>query len=153
MKIPYFKQETIWTCGPAVVRSALAYFGIKKSERQLVKELNTNKIIGTRNKAITSLIEKYKLNYIVERNKFNPSKLKKLYEEGHVILIDYHHVADDKGHFAIIEKIDDKRIALMDPWEGPGQVHSINKFKKIWYDDEGNRFWYIAISRPPKSQR
>lgn len=147
MNIPYFKQETIWTCGPAVIRSALAYVGIKKSEKQLIKELNTNKKIGTRNRAIASLMEKYKLNYLVERNNFNPSKIKRLHKEGHVIILDYHYVQDNTGHFAIVEKITSKTITLMDPWKGPGQVHDLKKFKTIWYDDEGNKFWYLAIKK------
>ena len=46
VQIPYYEQETNYTCGPACMRMVLASLGIKKSEKdiqQFLENLNYSK--------------------------------------------------------------------------------------------------------------
>lgn len=69
--IPYYKQEKTFTCGPAVLRMALAGLGKKMSERQLEKAAGTTSSKGTPNLHMTKCLKKlgvahmmgYKMRY------------------------------------------------------------------------------------------
>ncbi|PIN94126.1 hypothetical protein COU56_03175, partial [Candidatus Pacearchaeota archaeon CG10_big_fil_rev_8_21_14_0_10_31_9] len=59
VQIPYYEQETNYTCGPACMRMVLGSLGIKKSEKQITKLIGTNKIRGTNHRDFLSVVEKY----------------------------------------------------------------------------------------------
>lgn len=47
IKVPYFKQENWYTCGPAGLRMVLAYIGIIKTENEVTEACN-NTELGTK---------------------------------------------------------------------------------------------------------
>jgi len=143
MKIPYFKQETEYTCGAACVRMILASMGVKKTEKQIVNLLKTNKRKGTWHKMIPKLAEKYKFDYVVERNG-KMSDLRNYYKKGWKIIICY--LSDKIPHYSVLRKINWHSIYLFDPAFSPNHWYFINNFKRIWKDDEEKR-WFIAIKK------
>lgn len=145
--IPYYEQETIYTCGPACMRMVLASLGIKKSEDQLTKLLGTNKIRGTNHRDFVSLAEKFKLRYSVNREA-TIHDLKYYYNNHYKIIVCYFHTKDKEGHYAIIRKLTPSKITLMDPIDGPRKTYSINYFNKIWSSRKTfnkERSWFMAI--------
>lgn len=55
--VPYYKQETEYTCGLASCRMALAYFGINNTEQELVNVLQTTLRKGTSPQNIKKLFD------------------------------------------------------------------------------------------------
>ncbi len=142
--IPFYRQQTEWTCGVACVRMVLASQGIKKSEKELAKLLKTNKNkLGTLHREIARFFEDLKLNYVVMRNS-SISDLKHFQKQKYCIIVGYFLLEHNCGHYAVVKKIGGK-IHLIDPWYGPKHSYSIKEFKKIWYDGEGEKQWFVAV--------
>jgi predicted double-glycine peptidase len=146
---PYHKQETIWSCGAASMRMALENNGIKKSEKQLIPLLKTNKIIGTWPREFPKVAEKYGLNYIVKRDA-EISDLKKLKKEGYTIIVCYY-IPEEKGfHHSIVRNITAKEISFYDPWFGENHKYNLEHFYKNWKfeskSDKENR-WLFAVKK------
>jgi ABC-type bacteriocin/lantibiotic exporter with double-glycine peptidase domain len=149
VRIPFFKQETCWTCGPASMRMVLAALGIKKSEKQVVKLLSANKVRGTWAKSFPSLAEKYKLNYLVKRNA-SIEELRKLLKEGYIVLTAYYVPKEKVDHYVVVKKIDKEYIHFLDPFYGPEHKYKLTYFRKIWktdpkYDSEIG--WFIGFKK------
>lgn len=149
MKIPYFKQGVDWTCGAASMRMVLASFGIRKSEKEIVGMLGTNKTRGTKNKAFSALAEKLKLSYAVKRNS-SLVDLKFFLGRGYKIIICYFILEEKTGHYAVVSKISRDKIHLLDPIYGEEHTLSLKEFVKIWknnpkYDNE--KGWFIGIKK------
>lgn len=147
MRIPYYKQETQWTCGAASMRMVLASMGKVCSERYIAKLLKTSKRTGTKHKHMVQLAEQYKLTYVVSRNASLEDVaffLKRKYR----VIVCYQHPKDNAGHYAIVRGLTQKRIRLLDPLDGPGVSYSRAYFEDIWRDDpddDNERHWLLGI--------
>ena len=144
---PYYRHEKDWTCGPVCARMILQSIGIKKTEKELAKFLNTNKKEGTRNRSFLELSEKYKLNYKVERNS-NIEELKKSIKSGYKIIVGYYLESEKQGHLAVVRKIEKGYIHLLDPEFGPKTKYKIEYFLKIWKNDpkvDKEKRWFIGF--------
>ncbi len=156
MRIPYYKQETKYTCGPACMRMILGSLGIKKSEKYLAKKMRTNKVIGTWNKHIPRVAERYKLDYMVQRHG-SLSELKKLYRKGWRIIVYYNTHEDpdcldrNLAHYSVVKHINWHSIYLLDPSQGPKVRFFCNIFRKRWnaYAEKG---WFVAIRKAKKDK-
>lgn len=143
MTLPFYYQQTDYTCGAACMRMLLAAKGIKKSETQLARQLKTSKRSGTWAHQFPQVAEKYRLTYIVVR-KGTIKELKELSKGGYCILVCYFIKEEDTGHYALVKSITKTHITLFDPWYGPDQRFTLKKFTKIWKNDEEKQ-WFFAI--------
>lgn len=149
MRIKYYRQETNYTCGASAMRMALSRFGINKSEKQICKMLGTNKVRGTWNRSFPELAEKLKLNYIVRRNS-SIYELKKAFLDGFVIVLGYYIPKGKVDHYAVVKKVDNKNIILMDPYYGDNLLIKINNFVKNWNSDsrwDKEKRWFFGVKR------
>lgn len=149
MNFPYYKQETAYTCGAAAMRMILEMLGIKKTEKQIVNLLGTNKVRGTWNKDFPSLAEKYKLNYTVKRNA-SIADMKSCLKQGYSVIACYYYPHEKVDHYSVVKKIDSGKIYFWDPWFGPKHDYTLKKFKTIWkcdkkFDDE--KRWFFAVKK------
>jgi ABC-type bacteriocin/lantibiotic exporter with double-glycine peptidase domain len=147
---PFHKQETEWTCGSAVMRMALEQVGIKKSEKQVIKILGTNKVRGTWPREFPRVAEKYKLNYVVKRNA-STDDLEYFQKRGYVVIICYYHPKESTDHYAILKSIDSENIYFYDPWFGHKHKYSLNYFNKFWRFDRkfsNGKRWFFAVKKP-----
>lgn len=140
--LPY-RQKNKWTCGPAIVKVILDYFGIKRSLEELIKELGTTKE-GTDNKELLRVLAKYKLNYKVKQNS-TLVDIKK-YIPNYLVIVGYFIPYYQESHYAIVKKITRDRIYLHDTWFGPNHKLTIKHFLKNWWDED-NRKWLLAIKK------
>ena len=62
LAIPFYRQKKHYTCGPAVLRMALAALGIRKTEEYLAKISGTSSS-GTGNYGLSRALRKLKLSY------------------------------------------------------------------------------------------
>jgi len=142
--IPFYRQQTAWTCGAACVRMVFASQGITKSEQAWAKELKTKKTeSGTLHKQMVAVAEKYKRTYIVARNA-SIRDVQRLLKQGYGVIIGYFLVDHNCGHYAVVKNVNTK-IHLLDPWYGSKHAYTIEQFKKIWHDGEGEKGWFIGM--------
>ena len=148
-KIKYHKQETEWTCGPAVAKMLLGAFGIKKSEKQLIKKLKANKRNGTKDHAFYDLIIEYNLAYTV-KNHATLEEANKLSKKS-VVIISFLPKGEKWHHYAIIKRITKNKVTLIDPYFGSEYKMPLQEFCKRWgtktkYYKEKN--WLLAVNEP-----
>lgn len=144
MKIKYHKQETNYTCGPACMEMVLGSLGIKKSEKQISRLLKTNKRKGTWHKYLPELAERYKLDYIVERNG-TIADLKRYLKNNWRIIVCFYY--GGVAHYSVVRKINWHSIYLIDPIHSDNHHYFIPSFKKRWKDDEKEIRWFVAIKK------
>jgi|SRR3989344_4164077 len=148
MHLPYFKQETSYTCGAAALRMVLASIGINKTEKQVSKILGTNERKGTLHNDFMKVAEHLKLSYVVGR-KSSIKDLKKLQENNYRIIVNYLLPVTKVGHYAVVREVGSKYIHLLDPFIGPNQTYPISHFIKNWksgFEKDYSR-WFFAIKK------
>ena len=148
MAFPFHEQETNYTCGAACMRMVLEFFGIKKTEKQLIRLLGTNKVRGTWHKDFPRILEKYKLTYVVERSG-TLEDIKRYMKGGYEVIVGY--MPGECDHYSVVKKIDNDFIYFWDPSKGPDNKEGIKEFKRTWKSDprfEEDRGWFVAIKRP-----
>lgn len=133
----YQHQNTDYTCGIACMQMLT---GI--SEQKLIKLMKPNKKTGTMNKAFPELAEKFRLNYIVERNS-DWDILKNLHKHGYKLIVCYWIAEEKTGHYAVVKSVG-TGITLMDPYYGAHLKLSKKDFVKKWYGTEEKR-WLFGI--------
>ena len=144
---PFHRQQTCWTCGPAAMRMALEKSGIKKSEKQLVRILKTNKIRGTWPRDFPRVAEKYKLDYVVERNA-EIQDLEYFQKQNYTLIVCYYFPKEKVDHYSVFKEMDSEKIYFYDPLLGNGHRYSLRYFNKIWrldpkYDNE--KHWLFGV--------
>jgi len=157
MEIPYFKQETLYTCGAATSRMILCYYEIDKSEAQLVEILDITPENGTTLSKIKEFFENLGFNcdYFqrVESTEKAFKKLENYLKEDIPVIIsvnrfDYDTVTerldietmweerDFSYHFIIPTGIDVSDVYFNDPHERIGRYKLSRKnFLRAWYND------------------
>lgn len=146
MTISYFKQETSYTCGPASLRMVLDSFYIKQTEKQISKITKANDKEGIWFKDLAKAVLKYNLSYI-EKDNSAIKELKRLLKQKYRIIVCFFDKKQNAFHYSVIKKIDERRIFLYDPWNGPNKSYSIKYFNTIWKSNDKLRKdkWFIAI--------
>jgi len=149
VQFPFHKQETKYTCGAAAMRMALEFCGIKKSEKQVAKLLNTNKVRGTWHKNFPSVAEKFKLNYTSMRHA-TINDLKEFQKKDYAVIICYLYPPEKVDHYSVLKKIDKRLIYFWDPFFGDMHKYLLSYFKKIWKSDpkyDNEKCWFFAIKK------
>ena len=149
MRFPYHRQNTKYTCGAASMRMTLESLGIRRSEKQVMKLLCTNKIRGTWTKNFSVVAKKFMLKQMSKENA-TINDLKKYHKKVYAIIIGYFYPREKVDHYSILRKIGLKYIYFWDPWFGPDHKYKISYFKKIWKCDsryEPKKAWFIAIKK------
>lgn len=146
--LPYYQQETEFTCGPATLRSLLdGLRRIRRYEHFLADEMHTSEKDGTQFSDYISIARSYGLD-VVSGEKSGIEPVRKCIEQGFVPLVCFYDSTDNEFHYAIVSEIEGDRIHLFDPWYGPDIVMTLDDFVKIWYselDIETNKQWYAAF--------
>lgn len=135
VRIPFFKQQNDYYCGPAVIKMTLAAHGINLSQRTLAREAQTNARIGTGTKGMVQTFKRHHL-VISAKNRNTLYELEQALAEKKLVVICYTECTDNAGHYAIVKKIGKKFITLLDPAEKDGQALrlTIGEFQKRWKD-------------------
>lgn len=124
-------QEAI-SCGPAVIKMVLEFYGIKKTESELAKIAGTSKRTGTEVPQVGKTFEYFGLKTKTKTNA-TYADLLKYFKKGIPVIVGWYSrgkredsnntIAD--GHYSVVIGLDKKFIYLQDP-----EIGKMRKLKK-----------------------
>ncbi len=136
LKVKPYKQTAGWSsCGPASLKMVLDFYGVKESEKKLVKICGTTKKHGTRVEGFKKAAKYFGLKILVKD--FSDFSDVDFYLRKKIpVIIDWFSV--DEGHYSVAVGLDKKHIYLADPEFGKITKTAKEKFKRIWFDFPGD---------------
>lgn len=146
-KIPYYKQETVYTCGPAALRMVLGSLGMKFTEQESRRLLKHSRKGFMTNASFPVAAEALGLSYRVVRNA-QFADISKALKDGYRVIVNYYHEAEQEGHFAVVKSLSPQYVHLLDPWSGPQVKYTRVYFRRFWYSGfEDDKRWFFAIKK------
>lgn len=133
LKVPFYKQETDYTCAAACIKMLLENIGIIYSEKELALELKTDPSTGVKNFHIIEFIEKIGLKCQFSTNS-KIIHITDLLNKKIPVMVNWVEPQDDDGHFSIITGLTDTSLILNDPWHGQDFEIDIQEFENRWFD-------------------
>ena len=147
MKLPYFKQETDYYCGPASLQMILDYFGKHISQKTLARRLKTNVEDGTDHFDLIRVATENNLYCYVNQNSFLQEIFHFLSRDLPVV-IDFMEPDGNEAHYAVVIGHDHETLIVNDPWNGEKFRLRREWFEKHWYDYENNAKRWIMVLSP-----
>jgi len=149
IRVPYFKQENWYTCGPVCLRMVLAFLRIIKTEAEVKAACGTTEL-GTTPMQISAAAQKFGLKASSVKNA-NIDDLKREIKGGRpvIVLIDPSYLyggISGFGHFIVIVGFKDKDIIYHDPDVPEGKFMQLNleTFCNAW---NATRCWMIKVEK------
>jgi ABC-type bacteriocin/lantibiotic exporters, contain an N-terminal double-glycine peptidase domain len=147
LPIPFHKQETDFSCGPAVLKMVFAFFKKELSEQYLITALKTSVVHGTRNMAMADTVVRHGFfPYTYENGTMGNIRY---YVEavGIPVVVEFVDPMEKEGHYAVVLGFDRECIVLNDPAHGAGHRLPVDEFESYWHSgfEEASR-WMMAIS-------
>ena len=143
-------------CGPTSLQYALKKQGVNTSQEYLVEMTGTTTKKGVDPGKLSEVARKYGMKVETVRND-NPLttlvQINKFIDDGYSVIVDYLVGKDIKsdGHYAVVHKIEDGQIKLLDPQNAKITSFKLNRFVNKWKDTtiKGNQFnnWAMAIKK------
>lgn len=163
LNVPHRRQSTAWSCGPACVRSILAYYGKRVPERKLIDALRCTPERGTDPASIALYLRKRGLR-VQARPRSTMASLGKSAAAGWPTLVVYQDygccaAADlstslDHGHYSLVVGVDRDFVYLCDP-SSKKKTRKIERatFLSRWRDIDasGRVFIRWALTVRPKT--
>lgn len=134
LPIKPFRQKK-GRCGPASLKMILAYYGVYRTEQELVHLTKCSAAKGTQAKNIVAAAHKLGLKGFVKDNA-SFQDIKKYINKKMPVIVDWFSV--DEGHYSVVTWLDTKKIYLQDPELGHMRTMELTTFKRIWFDFPGN---------------
>jgi len=153
LKVPYFKQDTVYSCGAAVLQMIFKFHGEMFSEKELVDGLGVSKDFGTSHQAMIDLA-KAKGFQVYETNQASIGEIEDWLSKNIPVIVNFIEPSNDDGHYAVVVHADNNFIVLNDPWNGEGFKMSVPDFKKRWINGFGtSKHWLVVIYPKEESKQ
>lgn len=147
LKVPYYKQDTKYSCGAAALQMVFAFFGKHQSEEALTERLGTNKENGTEHSQIIKVITEEGL-FAYANNDSSLEEIQEFLDLKTPVIVNFIEPGEDSGHYAVVVKIVEDDIILNDPWHGAEFRMKKEEFLNRWHSENGNhKRWLVAVSR------
>lgn len=145
ISIPYFKQDTVYTCGAASLQMALAYWGIIDSEKKLAKMMGTNYEVGTLRSAMEEEARRHGLYVYVNESAHIEEIGYFLHRKIPVVVRFLERSPSQDEHYAVVSGYGPTYITLRDPWHGPKIRYEREHFIEKW-KGQGMVAWLMAVA-------
>lgn len=149
LKVPYYRQKKIYTCGPACLRMVLAYFGKKWSIGQIIRNSGTTAKYGTSPRKMVSAAKRAGLIVRVSKNS-TLQEIRKQLDFGRPVVVCYREPAYNEGHYAVAVGYRSDKFIFNDPWHGQNFLIKADDFLKRWgITFRGRRYrrWLMSVER------
>jgi predicted double-glycine peptidase len=146
LTIPFYEQNTDYTCGPASLRMVLAYYGRSIPEEELVPLLGTNDAMGTERNRMGEIIKSHNL-IPFEQTDATLDDLRHLLQNQMPVIVRYLEEEENSDHYGVVVGINDTHIILNDPWFGPDRRHELGTFLIRWpcTHEKGQTCWMLGV--------
>jgi len=145
--IPFFKQDTVYTCGPASLQMALSALGRFRSEAHLAKRARASKKNGTTHRHMIEAVRSEGLYCYVNENS-SVDEIRRFVGAGLPVIVDFIEPSDNEPHYALVVGFYSGGIVLNDPWNGEGFVMKEHNFLDRWKDASTRSMrWMMVVSR------
>lgn len=134
LELKPFRQKP-GRCGPACLKMVTCYYGIKKSEKELVKLCGCKPSKGVGAKGLINAAKKLGLEGFIKD--FSEIKDIKYYVHQKEIPVIVDWFSHDEGHYSVVADIDKENIYIQDPGLGYLRAMKIKQFKRVWFDFSG----------------
>lgn len=153
MNIPYYKQKTDYTCGPACLKMVFEYLGEKTTKRELAAILNTTPEAGTHTDEMSRVARAHGFAAFEKRDA-SLEDIKDFISRDHPVIVDFIEPGEEERHFSVIVGFDENNFIFNDPWHGEGFTMPIDEFEKRWASPE-NRYpkWLMVVSKREEDLR
>ena len=149
LKIPFYKQDTDYTCGPTSLQMVLSFLHDHKSENYFTKKTHANKNDGTMHKWMIDVAEKEGF-YCYVNNNPSLEELKKFIESGLPAIIHFTEPTGDESHYSVITGFGREQVIMNDPWNGRDFKIKERDFLSRWHGNIGSsnyKKWMMIISK------
>jgi len=149
LKIPFYRQSSEFTCGPASLQMIFSFLGKFKKQDNLIKILHTDPKTGTRHLELINIARREKFFCYVNNNST-------IHEVRHFInlrlpvVVNYNEPSTNDGHYAVVVGYDRNKIILNDPWNGKNFKMRENEFILRWHDYLNKhtcKKWIMVVSK------
>lgn len=148
-KVPFYKQDTDYTCGPASLQMVLSFFNDHKSEACIAKKAHTDKEAGTAHKWMIEVAEREGF-YCYVNNNSSLEELKNFIGTGLPVIVHFTEPSGEESHYSVIKGFGKKQLILNDPWNGKDFKIKEKDFLSRWHGNVANnnyKKWMMVISR------
>jgi predicted double-glycine peptidase len=146
-KIPYFKQQNDYFCGPAVAQMAIGFFMKPPSQNVLAKRMGTTSRTGTSHAALERVIRGAGLRG-VETSRVTIAELRRSLSVGNPVIVNYREPEENISHYAVVIAITAFHIFLNDPWHGASFRLSLKWFLPRWVNaNHRSVHWMMVVSK------
>lgn len=148
LKIPFYKQDMDYTCGPASLQMVLSFLGDFKSEKSLSEEAHTDRDVGTKHNAMIETARREGF-YCYVNNDSSWNEIKSFLTEGLPVIIHFTEPQGEEGHYAVVVGFEKGEIILNDPWNGKNFKMAKKEFLPRWRGSQGShryKKWIMVIS-------
>ncbi len=131
---PYEQTAGLSSCGPVSLKMVLEFYGIKESEKKLVKICGSTARRGTGAEGFRKAARYFGFKiFIKEFTDFSDIifYLKKKIP----VIVDW--FSTDEGHYSVAVGLDQKYIYLADPEFGKIKKMPKDVFRRVWFDFSG----------------
>lgn len=139
-------QETLNSgmCGPASLKIILAYYGVEKTEHELVKLCGTKNDLGTNAYGLKKAAEQ--LGFKVKiKNRSTFKDIERWLDKKVPVIVnwftrgrmDYTNSDVADGHYSVVAGLDNNHIYLQDPETGSMRKLDKESFMTVWFDFTG----------------
>lgn len=152
LDVPYFKQDTPYTCGPTSLQMVFGYYGIRESEAALSAELLTDPERGTAHGRMIEAVLRRGLHCYVNDDA-TWEELGRLVGSRLPVIVRFLETDKNEDHYGVVVGLDDAAVAVHDPWHGERVCFTRREFASRWTCDMLGRCskWLMAVSQEPLS--
>lgn len=129
--IPFFRQSTNYTCGPACLQMLFAMHGLEHTEDELTMSAGTTIETGTAKKSMATIARKAGFKTRTH-NRATWGDIINALKAGTPALVNYVEPDTDDSHYALVVGYKDGNVLLHDPWNGEYFQMKRAQFLKRW---------------------
>ena len=153
ISVPFFWQDTKYTCGPASLQMVLSFLGDFKSEFSLAKAVHVSKESGTKHSSMIEVAcREGFFCYVNSQSTVN--EIKHFLALGFPVILDYTEPSSDEGHYAVVVAIArggflmKEKVYLNDPWHGANYSLALDELLPRWHDPlTKSHGWMMVLSK------
>lgn len=147
LDVPYFKQDTVYSCGVASLQMAFDFFGVFESEEKLMQEAHTEPETGTAYKWMIDVATK-KGFYCYVNNESSLEEIGYFLEQKLPVIVRFIEQSNEEDHYSIITGAKQGNIIMNDPWNGEDLHMPFEEFVDRWHSEDKTHIrWMMVLSK------